>query len=67
MPWVRFLRDYDYRVGRSLVTYPKGVCAFVKSDCAEKATQCGAAVKTVKPNSVTMLKNGQKIGVISDD
>jgi hypothetical protein len=47
---VRFLRDFDYRPKPNVtIAYKKGMMAFVRLECAERAIAIGAAEKVSVP------------------
>jgi len=55
MPWVRFLKNYDFRPdaykGHVTVAYKAQTVEMVTRECAEKAITAGAAVRTVNPEA----------------
>lgn len=51
MPWVRFIRRWDWKVpgGRGMRTFRPGQVVFVRRDQAEGAIRANAAVETRRP------------------
>lgn len=51
MPWVRFERDFDWRVPgrRALIAYKAGMVKNVTTRCMEEAVAAGAGRRTMPP------------------
>lgn len=49
MAWVRFTKDYEYRLSTSSTDYKAGMVMNVTRDCAEKAVKLGCAIHVKAP------------------
>ena len=56
MPWVKFLKDFDWQPGnaRWMMTFRKGKIMLVKQEVAEKAIAQGKAVASSKTELIYM-------------
>jgi hypothetical protein len=59
MPWVRFLKDYDERLGpRAMKQRRKGTVRLLKEAAAKDAIKAGAAVAAERPKDEKAAKGG---------
>lgn len=54
MPWVRFVRDFDWwPQPRVTIAYKAGSVVLVTRRCAERAVAAGRAVRVARPRGQT--------------
>lgn len=53
MAWVRFTKDYEYKLSTSTTDYKAGMVMNVTRDCAGKAVKMGCAVHVKAPAKIS--------------